>query len=795
LGAAFLLLDAPAAHAGDDYWSVTAGTWSVPASWSTTSVPSVNDTAYVANGGTATVTQTGEVCYYLSLGGTNTGTCQMSSGSLGVGVAEYIGDSNTGTFVQTGGTNGVTPFLYLGNTSGVAGIYTLNAGAVSANIEYVGYAGTGTFNQWGGTNTIDFQLYVGNATTAADTYNLYSGLLSAANQYEYVGYAGPGTFNQSGGTNVVNLLYLGNNAGATAKYNLSAGLLWAASEYVGYTSAGTLNQTGGSNAATYLSIGSQGRYQLGGGTLQVNSLLNQGVLDGTGGNGLLIAGSGSIVDLSSGTLVSPGSMSLTIGANSLVLVPSGFSTASFHSYTNPGLTHNVGLPLILTATQGFSGRGTLADHVYCYGAISAATGGINLNGGVTVSTTSSVASVNLGSGSFTVNDALSGGTAAVLSAASGYVGYSGSGTFNQSGGSTTITNTLMLGGAAGDSGTYSLNGAAMLSAATEQVALGGTGTFTQTGGTNSVGSALYLAQAPGAVANYTLSNSGSLAAPVEYVCWSGSGTLNQSGGTNTVASALYVGYTAGGSGGTYNLSSTGALSAANEYVGWQCPGTFTQSGGTNTVASPILLGYSSTGTYNLNGGVLLVPGIVSSSNGKFNLGGGTLKASASFSTSQPLTLSGSGGNGNIDTGGYAVTLSGSLSGPGGLNKSGSGALALSGTNSYRGGTTVAGGTLVFDDSFSLPGVGGMEFAGGNVVLNFGGGGGSVAASAIGPDLSPQDALSAGGAPTVSEISAGQATQTANVPEPGILQLLAAAAVWAGIAGLCRRRARLRLRGL
>ena len=40
---------------------------------------------------------------------------------------------------------------------------------------------------------------------------------------------------------------------------------------------------------------------------------------------------------------------------------------------------------------------------------------------------------------------------------------------------------------------------------------------------------------------------------------------------------------------------------------------------------------------------------------------------AVFSTSQALTLTGSGGNGTINIGGYSVTLTGLLSGSGGLN--------------------------------------------------------------------------------------------------------------------------------
>ena len=85
-----------------------------------------------------------------------------------------------------------------------------------------------------------------------------------------------------------------------------------------------------------LSIGNLGRYQFSGGTLQVNGggLVNQGVFDARGGTGMLTAPASSIVDFSTGTLKNTASMSLTIGPNSLLLVPAGFNPATaFGSYT------------------------------------------------------------------------------------------------------------------------------------------------------------------------------------------------------------------------------------------------------------------------------------------------------------------------------------------------------------------------------------------------------------------------------------------------------------------------------
>ncbi len=67
-----------------------------------------------------------------------------------------------------------------------------------------------------------------------------------------------------------------------------------------------------------------------------------------------------------------------------------------------------------------------------------------------------------------------------------------------------------------------------------------------------------------------------------------------------------------------------------------------------------------------------------------------------------MTLTGSGGNANIDTGGNPVTLSVALSGPGGLTVLGGGSLTLTASNDYSGGTIVEAGTLIATNNYSLP---------------------------------------------------------------------------------------------
>lgn len=131
VAAAILLLVRVPARA-DVYWSNTAsGAWSAASNWGGT-VPTEVDTAYVVNGGTATITLA-EACHGISLGGTGeSGTIRMTAGTLNTANDdwspfghEYIGYSGTGTFTQSGGVhclcNVYDGNLYLGYNAGMPG--------------------------------------------------------------------------------------------------------------------------------------------------------------------------------------------------------------------------------------------------------------------------------------------------------------------------------------------------------------------------------------------------------------------------------------------------------------------------------------------------------------------------------------------------------------------------------------------------------------------------------------------------------------------------------------------------
>ena len=313
------------------------------------------------------------------------------------------------------------------------------------------------------------------------------------------------------------------------------------------------------------------------------------------------------------------------------------------------------------------------------------------------------------------------------------IGYNGSGTFNQTGGTNTIGGTLFLGYASGSNGTYNLSdtftvsivkiGRAgtvttdqtsnndTLSAAQEDIGYSGTSVFNQRGGTNTVSNILYVgpAQLYGGNGTYNLS-AGTLSASYESVGLFDTGTFNQSGGTNAIRNSLRVGVGQLGYGesATYNLSGSGTLSTATENLG----------------NNAVFLGSNGgAGTYDLNGGTLQTravalsgpgPGVPSTSfiTGTFNFNGGTLQAAANNTTFMtgltPAKVQ--AGRAIIDSNGYDITvgqpLLGGVSGgrDGGLIKQGMGILTLTGAGTFNGPTVLNAGTLALN-SGSNPALG------------------------------------------------------------------------------------------
>ena len=373
--------------------------------------------------------------------------------------------------------------------------------------------------------------------------------------------------------------------------------------------------------------------------------------------------------------------------------------------------------------QGSSGTYNLTSGSICSGTQYAGdigTGVFNQSGGTNNNTGNLYIDAFGGSGNYSLS-----GSGMLSIAGAVFVGNAtpGSAVFSQSGGLNQVTNTLYLGYGRNASGTYSLSGGQLSTTGSLVVGNSGNGLFTQSGGVNDVGTFLILGNNAnaGSTASYSL-NGGTLSAFGECVanCQGNSGTvLSQTGGCNFVTFYFGVG-TAGA--GSYTLSGTGQLIATtSEIIGdWYTgtSGVFTQAGGTNTITGSnlsLILGNhpGATGTYNLNGGLLVVPQILANA-GVFNFGGGTLQGSPSLSTTVAMTLTNGGLATVYTTSGNVVTLSGLLSGGGTLMALGGGTLALNNTsNSYSGGTILGGGELSVSARSQL-GYGPLTFSGGTL---------------------------------------------------------------------------------
>ena len=81
IAAATLMASPSFTFATDRYWSVNSSDWSTASNWAEPRRTSSDD-ANIVNGGTLTISQSSGSCRYLYLGGSDTGTVQMTGGQL-----------------------------------------------------------------------------------------------------------------------------------------------------------------------------------------------------------------------------------------------------------------------------------------------------------------------------------------------------------------------------------------------------------------------------------------------------------------------------------------------------------------------------------------------------------------------------------------------------------------------------------------------------------------------------------------------------------------------------------------
>ena len=527
-----------------------------------------------------------------------------------------IGDIAAGSMDIIMGGDVTSVLGYVGRNSTGSGAVNVSGGGsvwVNSSSLYIGYDGAG-----------ELLVQEGGYVTSASSYIMTN-----------LGSSGSATVTGVGSTWTTESLYVGSTAAGTGNLTIAdGGLVSSSSGSIGGAtfSSGWAKVTGADSEWSItggLSLGSNGAGKLtvgGGGKVRADGTLYLG--DG----GLL--GGGGTVDLNSGGLIVADVVSLSSGGV--------FSIAA-------------GTTLRANRLWGFGNSVTFPGRLQL-GDFRGSTAGAH--------TVSAGQTFNIGEQFI--------------------VGYNAPADFTQTGGAVT--------------------------APSEILGYSSTGTYDQSDGTHQIATFLHVAEGFGAVGTYTLSG-GSLTVGTEEIVGRGSGpgSFVQTGGTHTVGANLYVGQLAGPpGGGTYNLSGAASqLTAMNEYIGYQNTGVFTQSDGAHQVQDDLYLGFhiGGTGTYNLSGGTLTVLNEFVGANGGtgiFNQTGGTHNVTGGATLYLGFAASGHGtytlDAGNLNTNEVSIAQDGS------------------GTFIQNGGLHNVAGRMYVGANNSTPKVGRYELHGGTLAV-------------------------------------------------------------------------------
>ena len=588
--------------------------------------------------------------------------------------ADAVVDNGGNAFVSTGGA---TAFgLYAGFSGSKTGSISVPGGSISVVSTYLGYDPTGR----------------GSGDITKGTWTNSSNM--------YVGYGGVGNLNVQGGTITDSNAFIGYNAGSSGTATVSGGI-WKS----------TLGITVGLSGTGVLTITDSGVVSMS------NSNNNKNNNNGTG-TLVLAANANSVGILNLGNGAAAGS--LQVGT-----VSAGSGTARVN-FNHTG-TSTFAPTLTGTMTVSRSGNGTTilsANNSYV--------GGTFINSG-TLQLGVGGTTGSLGTGAVANNGALAinrTGTLALTNDIFGGGGlvHMGSGTTIVSGNNTYTGSTSILKGALqidanarlGTGGAlYVSGGGVRYGAAFNDLRAITVGTGGATIDTNGF-DVLYSSGING-TGGFTKSGTGTLTLI---------GANNYTGQTTISGGTLKLGSGFGfGSIGNGKVTNNGVLAFdlpaggtfANQIDG---KGSLTQSSNLLTL----------TGTNSYEGGNLITGGILRAGNAKA-LGSAKGNMTITFGALdvngfniQVATLSGGTnavitstvGSGTLatnsdQTGVYAGVITNGGAGTLALLKSGKGALTLSGSNSYTGGTTLNGGSLLINNAHAF-GTGAITFTG-NVDLD------------------------------------------------------------------------------
>ena len=709
---------APLAQAASDTWSNGGAdnNWQTVTNWTSgTQFPGLNTNVYTSIDD-ATFSTTG------AAGAINLGN-QINLRSLIFGVA-----GGNAAALTVGDANDTLNFT-------TAGGVTINTGVTTA--QNLGLAGA-TIN-------------LSNAAAATATLtNNGSGLLTAAGNIVANVVSGNGLLSVDGSGNTsISGAITKTGAGSNALLKTGAGTLtlsngsaFSGAGAIGYVPAtsvgfplvvreGTLLLNGGTHTITGEAViggvvanggaGQNAKLQIDAGSLAVGSWLSVGRGNGVGGV--------------SSDLVANNAAAITT-AN----LSAGFNGGNAANLVKGTVTLNNSSTLTVTANGAFNLGENAGSNIT-----------MTLNGSSQVTanaTTTNRFIGNLGLGTLNINASAS-FTSTGQTTGLTYIGYrTGTGILNMTGGTFNTGGDVRVGGS-------DLNGAGP----------NGTGTFTISGGTATVGS---LTLARGNNNLNTVAGTGTISGgtvnsvndvTLGFAGNNNLGKLTVSGGTFNVGTAatkwLMVGRwdTSKGqldvtSGSVNLLNNTAIKMNADGTVG---ANVINQSGGAVTFYSDAgttaggaghldmqrVGAAASNNTYNLNGGTLTVPQIISSATTgtrTFNFNGGTLKAPATSATFMNLGTGTGIAHANvrdngaiINSNGFDITIAqalehsnigGDLATDGGLTKQAAGILTLSAANTYTGATSVTGGTLNLTAANTSTGA--TTVTGGTLLLSGGG---------------------------------------------------------------------------
>lgn len=291
----------------------------------------------VLGGGVVTVAST----LYVGNASTSSGSLSLAGGTLTSDVT-VVGYDGVGALFQDGGTHEVLTRLELGTMVGT-GSYELNGGQLLTGETVVGLAGTadfahtggahhtsaltvdsgihaeyvmsgnatldatdivigenqhGVFDQQGGSVVVAEALVLGRDPFGAGVWLLDDGDLQSSNTV--VGFGGNGDFSQTGGTHTAfNGLSLTDEVGGAGSYSLDDGVLTTGFTAIGVADQGLFTQSGGEHRTGELIVHdtTDTRYDMDGGTLEADNLVNRGTINYAGGTiALAVNGPGQLLN-------------------------------------------------------------------------------------------------------------------------------------------------------------------------------------------------------------------------------------------------------------------------------------------------------------------------------------------------------------------------------------------------------------------------------------------------------------------------------------------------------------------